>query len=733
MGDNLLVSESGQYLCPFYSFTVGQTSDVRIDLRSTDALKDDTYLYLISGSSKTGQILEQDDNDGDDRNSRITRQLTAGTYTIEATTRYALRTGGFTLSVAVNKPTAGVDDASVFVRQPVMLSAEAPAAMGSVSRYQWQRWTGSRWISQGAYSSSSTRSVSFSTPGTRTFRVVVTYSAGGTGTSVPVSAEWVKVANAIYSPISPDIGDSVTLEVDNDGAPSGTTYQWQRRSGSRWINVGSTSSSTTKSISYSRKITRVFRVLAQYDVDGTSVSDVSNTLHVTWGEWRIVDDLARDLDIALFGGDDSSDGGVSGQAATPGNQVLQDVQTKFLDCVNRDRESGQEFPTFYAVLAAYTGTIATTVNDCEGRTNKPTGMFDAYSSAVKTELGKLKGAKTLYDDYIAGPRGGELVRALGSAALLKLFGSATATDTETPTGAGMDCVPSTEPSTLQGKLDALNCLVFKTPHDFWVNITEDNRDTLEDDTEWLGVGNWECDVVFDGPLPSCRKHDVGFHSLQKFTGTDSTEILDRTWNPRNKALADAKFWADIMEHGCLGADDLEVWVCGVGEKAKRRAADVYFTAVAKVNNKGWPVTTEDLEDARAHRSVPATATSSTPSVSTHAYVDCEDEVPTVEDVTVTRDPEDDDFSVEWAHADGCVDEIVIGRIGAWLAIEFDNGEVGYDTDDNLRGTATSATFDLSPWEHLEPVGGLFEVYLYPENLEYGGESYIHEFTIDEVE
>ena len=120
-------NRSGTY-ARFYSFRVNQTSDVRIDLRSTDARKDDTYLYLISGSSKTGTVLEQDDNDGEGLNSHIARQLAAGTYTIEATTRYARQTGGFTLSVAVNKQTANVDDASVFVRQPVILSAQAPTA-----------------------------------------------------------------------------------------------------------------------------------------------------------------------------------------------------------------------------------------------------------------------------------------------------------------------------------------------------------------------------------------------------------------------------------------------------------------------------------------------------------------------------------------------------------------------------------------------------------------------------
>ena len=184
-------------------------------------------------------------------------------------------------------------------------------------------------MNQGTYSSSSTRSVSFSTPGTHTFRVVVTYSAGGTGTSAPVSAEWLKVAQATYSPDAPDIGDSVTLKVDNDGAPSGTTYQWQKKSGTAWKNVGSASSSKTKTVSQSSRGTIQYRVQAKYKVGSTTVTDTSDSLQVTWGEWRIVYDLSRGLDIALFGS--RAAGGFSGQEITPGNPTITSSQTKFLN------------------------------------------------------------------------------------------------------------------------------------------------------------------------------------------------------------------------------------------------------------------------------------------------------------------------------------------------------------------------------------------------------------------
>lgn len=722
-------NRTGRY-ARFYSFRVGETSDVRIDLRSTDDPEVDTYLYLISGSSKTGAVIQQDDNRGDGYNSRITRRLSAGTYTVEATTSGSAKTGGFSVSVEVSKPVANATSRSVFLRQQVSLWATVPRSKGAVSGYQWQRWGGSDWVNEGSSSTSYLRTVSWSAPGIHTYRVVVSYRGGGTGTSVPISVEWVKLAQLTHTPEYPDVGDSVTLTVDVLDGPSKVSYQWQELKDSKWTNLGSATTSRSKVVSQLGRGAVEYRVVASYLAGRAVVTDTSDSLSVIWGDWRIAKDLAGELNVALFGGQ-SGGGGIVGQAATNGNPLVTEAQSKFLDCLNKDRTGNDRFDGFYAVVKSYAGEVATKVDDCEDALPESKRMFSALKSGAAAELKKLGAKSDEYGDYLSTDRGQTFAAGFAVEAALKLLGNVLATDFEAPSGTGMDCVPSSEPSTLPKKIGAVNCLVFRTPHGFWVSISDDDARTL-DRTRWLGVGNWQCDAVFDGALPSCRKHDVAFGSLQKFVGTDSADELDRTWNPRNKALADAKFWADIVEHGC-DSGDIEEFTCGIGGYATKVTGHFYHTGVSDANNKGWPVTTEDLDDARAHRSRSSTSDSATGSVSSHSFIDCEDEVPTVEDVTVKRDRNDDDFSVEWDHVDGCVDEIVIGRIGAWLAIEFDNGEVGYDSVENLVGTATSATFDLSRWQDLEPVGGLFEVYLYPENRVYGGESYIHEFTIDEVE
>lgn len=79
----------------FYSFTVPRVSSVQIDLTSSR----DTYLFLISGNGKGGSVIERNDDGGSGYNSRIIRNLAAGTYTIEATTYSRRETGIFKLQV----------------------------------------------------------------------------------------------------------------------------------------------------------------------------------------------------------------------------------------------------------------------------------------------------------------------------------------------------------------------------------------------------------------------------------------------------------------------------------------------------------------------------------------------------------------------------------------------------------------------------------------------------------
>jgi len=80
----------------YYTFTLTTATDVQIDLESSV----DTYMFLLEGDGTDGNVIIEDDDGGNKYNSRITRRLEAGTYTIEATTYSAGRTGDFNLMIS---------------------------------------------------------------------------------------------------------------------------------------------------------------------------------------------------------------------------------------------------------------------------------------------------------------------------------------------------------------------------------------------------------------------------------------------------------------------------------------------------------------------------------------------------------------------------------------------------------------------------------------------------------
>ena len=71
-----------------------------MDLTSSDV---DTVLEVRRGPHRDGPLVERDDDGGDGTDSRISRSLGPGTYTIEATTFGADVAGSFTLALAVNE------------------------------------------------------------------------------------------------------------------------------------------------------------------------------------------------------------------------------------------------------------------------------------------------------------------------------------------------------------------------------------------------------------------------------------------------------------------------------------------------------------------------------------------------------------------------------------------------------------------------------------------------------
>ncbi len=92
--------KTGSY-ARYYTFSLSAAQTVTINLTSS---AQDAYLFLLAGSGTGGSVIASNDDGGGGTQSRITQTLAAGTYTVEATTYYAGKTGAFTLALAGSSP-----------------------------------------------------------------------------------------------------------------------------------------------------------------------------------------------------------------------------------------------------------------------------------------------------------------------------------------------------------------------------------------------------------------------------------------------------------------------------------------------------------------------------------------------------------------------------------------------------------------------------------------------------
>ena len=97
LSDKAAKEGTGDRYARFYTFTLNEAADVTITLESDE----DTYLYLLDGHDRNGTVLFEEDDivKGVNTNSSLSALLSAGNYTIEATTYYAQKSGDFELTV----------------------------------------------------------------------------------------------------------------------------------------------------------------------------------------------------------------------------------------------------------------------------------------------------------------------------------------------------------------------------------------------------------------------------------------------------------------------------------------------------------------------------------------------------------------------------------------------------------------------------------------------------------
>ena len=462
---------------------------------------------------------------------------------------------GATSACAPTTPTVGVDVDSPFTGQAVKLTAATPSGSDPVSSHQWQEWLNGAWSNLGAKSTSATRSVSSSVAGLRSFRVVVAYTSARSGESAPVAVEWrdmsVSVSASPEYPLSASSTRRTVTLTATTTAPSGVNYRWQQATSTSWTNLGAKTTSATKEVSSAERGTRKYRVVVGH---ATASSVVSEPVYVTWDEWAIVADMIGELSVAV---------------AT--STAYKAAQTALLGCMNGGGATSTTptYTSFDDILSRYATTTKARMEGTCG--TQATAMFSANQSVARAELAKLKtGTSTkavLYAAWLDTPQGRLFEADLGDPDELKLvaylgtttfepgeftrplyrgmMGQDGPDERELPVvGTGLDCLPKSVSNgadlTLANKLVVLNCLVFSTPHEFWVQGDKRNRDAEQlrraIDSRyarfaWLDRGDWSCTKSPDGPLPSCLKHDVAYGGLQKFArpGCDSRFDLRPGW------------------------------------------------------------------------------------------------------------------------------------------------------------------------------------------------------------
>ena len=309
-------------------------------------------------------------------------------------------------------------------------------------------------------------------------------------------------------------------------------------------------------------------------------------------------------------------------------------------------------------------------------------MFDTLESVSRSELAALKAGNAEYAALLETEFGRYFEANVGDADTLRLDAVLSASDTAGPPGRleepyylsaadgqsaggsatrdvtpppiinpairpGLGCLPDLVDGsrlTLGNKLRVLNCLVFSTPHSFWVTDENGVRKAealrTDDRWDWVGTGDWGCSVSPDGPLPSCLKHDVAYSSLKKFAGVTVGSVsngLDEAWNPRNKALADIKFRADIRAHGCQDTSLTVVVFCSA--PSVWLASGYYWGVTRHVTQLGWPTTTQDIRHARLNDDP--------------RFIICESpHIPTTSNLNASRDGSV--IEVNWDFQPGCV-------------------------------------------------------------------------------
>ena len=371
------------------------------------------------------------------------------------------------------------------------------------------------------------------------------------------------------------------------------------------------------------------------------------------------------------------------------------LERTLLDCV--ERRTGERHDSLEDLLSEYTGATKTAFDACD-EAEDPDALEQIHRLFV-SELERLKNGNSTYADLLDNDAGRQFSQSVAAPAHVKLSAALAAAQPDAQASgastrgssargvsarsvsdeSGDEVDPLSEEGCLRPqraneldlpyRLSVLNCLVFDTPHSFWVNWAEEVENAGDpelfnrlDEYDWLHYGDEECsdlgfgpitvpipdDFVVHWPFPACLKHDVGLSSLQRIIGGSSNvDDVDDAFNPRNKHLADIVFGVDLRCGGhardtYVHADYISCrstfsWSSALALLAHFYSAGVSYGGV--LTSFHWPVTEEVVEHA----------------VNNRRYVSCD--IPRLRDVEIEQSTTDSrTFTVSWQFDPNCATE-----------------------------------------------------------------------------
>ena len=263
----------------------------------------------------------------------------------------------------------------------------------------------------------------------------------------------------------------MTLKADQwttDGASTALnpTYQWMEEVNGEWVELDTATNVSTKEVESSTAAVRKFKVIWSPNPSSVPIDNKESApVYVVWDEWEIVEDMLTDL-----------------VAHATSSKAYIDAQEVLVDCMNPGagadsitKPPAVTYSSFDDILAKYNIGETKTKMSTGACSKKATDMFAEIKKQFELRIKAYSTTEPKYKMLLETDTGKQFSKTAGAESILRLNSYLLSEQSEASAfvgvstlTTGLNCLPysGNAPSSLQGKLDVLNCLVLDTPHGF---------------------------------------------------------------------------------------------------------------------------------------------------------------------------------------------------------------------------------------------------------------------------